>query len=83
LIHLGERFGRNDSAATVEELATVAELSKTTVNRALRELLLTERVTVSGKGVRGDPRRYQGLGKDSDQTPSPNGRNESKGPVAA
>ena len=77
---LGERFGRNESGMTADELTEATELSRSTLNRALRQMHSEQRVAVSGRGVRADPKRYrlvsEGGEKDSDQTPRSRGWNE-------
>ena len=88
-IHLGEWVESNESGATVGELVEVTGLPKSAIARGLRDLERRGVVESTGKGVRGDPKRWRLQGStwatpegaviDSDQTPSPSESNESTG----
>jgi hypothetical protein len=55
--HLGGEFEQKESWTT-DELVEATELTRATVQRALRELRYRGEVVESGRGVRGDPHRY-------------------------
>lgn len=60
---LRERFDRNESAATTDELIVAAAeadqpMSEASVRRGLRRLEEQHLVIKTGRGVKGDPRRY-------------------------
>jgi hypothetical protein len=61
--HLRERFDRNESATTTDELVVAAAeseqpMSEASIRRALRRLEEQHLVLKDGRGVKGDPRRY-------------------------
>jgi hypothetical protein len=79
--HLAQQFELNQSGLTVDELTDLSELARSTVIRALRQMEREDRVAVSGRGVRGNPKKYtlKGGEIDSDQTHLSCGWNESNG----
>jgi hypothetical protein len=79
--HLGEQFDLNESGLSVDELTELSELARSTVQRALRQMEREDRITVSGRGVRGNPRKFtlERREIDSDQTHLSSDWNESNG----
>jgi len=76
---IGGGFERNEFGPTLDELVEASELSRPTVQRALKELQHRQQLSVSGKGVKGDPKRYRLQEKDSALTNGLLGRNEWNG----
>jgi hypothetical protein len=58
---IGGGSGGNESGWTLDEIVADTELPRTNVQRALRELDRRRELTTSGKGVRGDPKRFRPL----------------------
>jgi RecA-family ATPase len=56
--HLHEQFGQKETGPTIDEIVQELDLTRTHVQRALRELEQRHEVQRSGQGKRGDPFRY-------------------------
>jgi len=55
---IGGSLGGNENGWTLDEVVSDTELPRTNVQRALRELDRRRELTTTGRGVRGDPKRF-------------------------
>jgi hypothetical protein len=56
---IGGGLGGNENGWTLDEIVAETELPRTNAQRALRELDRRRDLTTTGKGVRGDPKRFR------------------------
>lgn len=52
-------MGGNENGWTLDEIVAETELPRTNAQRALRELDHRRELTTTGRGVRGDPKRFR------------------------
>lgn len=76
-VHLYSEFGRNELGTTEDELVAAAQnedppLSRSTIKRAVKDLLNRNQIRSTGAGVKGDPKRYQPLVNPEDADPGRN-----------
>jgi hypothetical protein len=67
---LGRGNDRNESGPTIDEMVVEADgaLDRSAIRRALRELERRAEIESTGRGVKGDPKRYRPRGMDSGLT---------------
>ena len=77
---LGRGYDRNESGAAIDEMLAEADgaLDRSAIRRALRELERRGEVVVSGRGVKGSPKRYRVQQKDSGLSSGLSERTESR-----
>jgi hypothetical protein len=71
-------LGGGNGQKTIDEMVEESEQSRSTIQRAIRELQRRGEINVEGKGVKGSPQRFSLRESDSAQRLGLRGRNESE-----